>query len=526
MSAPTPSAATVVVVGSCNTDLVAYVPELPALGETVTGSGFSTFYGGKGANQAVAAALLCDGGDAAAAAPVAMVGGLGDDGFGTAYAAHLRRAGVDTAHVAVHAGVPSGVALIWVDGHGSNSIVVVPGANGRVTEEHVTAALASPRLRRARVLLAQLETPLPAVQAALTTACEGGGVTFLTPAPVPPARGPAVDALLTAADVLLPNAVEAEKLTAGMAVTGADVMAAAVAGAGFPALAHVSVGSTGGLHHRHPLTAAIVSGLLVIQGGARAVVVTLGSKGCVVIVYNPTGGDGGAAGAAAAAAAAAAAPGSVSDISNHGSVGSSSASGSGSSTVDPLIRIVYVPPVPVPPAEVVDTTGAGDAFAGALGHFYGHLAAAAGFTPAPYEMRWDGPRVHGPALVEAARRASLVAATSVRKKGAQDSYPRKGELPPELFEFAVGAGSGGAGGSVLPACVPGVLPLPVEIPPPRLPERPLSTASLAGEAVTPLHPSACASLPWITFLSLSEAFNDACSAALPEGLRHWGDRRD
>jgi ribokinase len=180
-------------------DLVAYVAQAPARGETVTGRAFRTLPGGKGANQAVAAAR--------AGAEVAMIGAVGTDGFGTRLRTALDRSGVDTDLVRTAEG-PSGTAHIVVDDEGGNAIVVVPGANSAVTSlDHGDEAL----IATADLLLLQLELPLPAVTAGARTARAHGVRTVLTPAPVP-AR-PLPPALLAATDLLVPNQHEAAAMT-------------------------------------------------------------------------------------------------------------------------------------------------------------------------------------------------------------------------------------------------------------------------------------------------------------------------
>ena len=186
----------IVVVGSVNRDLVARVEHHPAPGETVLGSGHETMPGGKGANQAVAAARL--GGD------VVFVGRVGSDEAGTSLATEFAREGVDAAHVAVDEDAPSGLAIITVDDAGENSIVVSPGANGRVTADDVAAAAAV--LMTATVTLLQLEIPLEAVTAAAQTAT---GIVILNAAPA----GTLPDDLLQAVDVLVVNRGELEALT-------------------------------------------------------------------------------------------------------------------------------------------------------------------------------------------------------------------------------------------------------------------------------------------------------------------------
>ncbi|WP_207669875.1 PfkB family carbohydrate kinase [Thermaerobacter sp. FW80] len=168
------SRAAVVVAGSLNMDLVVVCRRAPEQGETVSGERFFTACGGKGANQAVAAARL--------GAPVAMLGCVGDDAFGEQLVAALRAEGIDIAGVRRVPG-PSGVAAITVEAGGANRIVVVPGANARFTE---LDAVARRCIASARVLLLQLESPLPLVEQAARVARAAGVTVILTPAPVPP----------------------------------------------------------------------------------------------------------------------------------------------------------------------------------------------------------------------------------------------------------------------------------------------------------------------------------------------------
>ncbi|MET8046424.1 MULTISPECIES: ribokinase [unclassified Streptosporangium] len=185
------------VFGSVNMDLVAYVDVVPALGETVTGRAFSTVPGGKGANQAIAAAR--------AGAKVAFLGAVGDDDFGTEMRRTLAEAGVDVTDLRTVPG-PSGIAQIVVDGGGGNSIIVVPGANGTVTaptEAEIEV------ISRSDVLLLQLELPIEAVTAAARAARAAGTTVVLTPAPVQPLPAE----LLEAVDILVANEHEAVAIT-------------------------------------------------------------------------------------------------------------------------------------------------------------------------------------------------------------------------------------------------------------------------------------------------------------------------
>jgi ribokinase len=283
----------IALVGSINLDIVVGVDRHPARGETVLGDDRQELPGGKGANQAVAAARL--------GAQVAFVGRVGDDDAGRRLRDGLAAEGVDVTHVRVDADAPTGVALIAVDRAGENTIVVSSGANARVSAADVEAARHV--LANAAVTLVQHEVPEDAVAAAIAAA---GGTVVLNPAPARP--------IVAQVDVLVPNRGELEAL-AGRA--------------GDP------VGLARGLE------------------AARAVVVTLGSEGAVVV------------------------------------------------------EGAHVEHVPALRVDAVDTTGAGDAFCGALAQ---SLDAGAD-------------------LVEAARWAVRAAAASVTKPGAQGGLPRRADLP-------------------------------------------------------------------------------------------------
>ncbi|MEW2407062.1 ribokinase [Streptomyces griseoviridis] len=182
------------VVGSANADLVIDVERRPAAGETVLGGDLAVHPGGKGANQAVAAARL--------GAATALLARVGDDGHGRLLLDSLRTAGVDTAGVLV-GGAPTGVALITVDPSGDNSIVVSPGANGRLTPEDVRAA--DGLLRTSRVVSTQLEIPLETVVEVVRSLPEGGRFVLN---PSPPRPLPAE--VLAACDPLIVNEHEAK----------------------------------------------------------------------------------------------------------------------------------------------------------------------------------------------------------------------------------------------------------------------------------------------------------------------------
>lgn len=191
---------TVVVFGSINMDLVVRAVRLPVPGETLIGHTFFTAPGGKGANQAVAAARL--------GTRTRMVGRIGDDVFASALRSSLESYGVETAAVTDSPG-PSGVAVIAVDDQAENTIIVVSGANSLVGADDIVRLEAA--LDGAQVLLLQLEVPLDAVLAAAQAAKRRGIFVILDPAPAPTYKLPAE--LYAAADLITPNEHEAMLLT-------------------------------------------------------------------------------------------------------------------------------------------------------------------------------------------------------------------------------------------------------------------------------------------------------------------------
>lgn len=225
----------IVVVGSSNTDLIVRADRIPRPGETVIGSAFHIAAGGKGANQAVAAAR--------AGGAVTFVARIGTDNFGERALAGFKADGLDVSHIRRDPKVASGVALIIVNRDGENSIAVASGANARLSPADVRKASAD--IETARAVLLQLETHLPTVRAAARIAAANDVLVILNPAPARP-----LDAeLLRRVDVLTPNKTEAEILT-GIAVRSRNDMAEA--------------------SHR------------LRQRGPKAVLITLGSKGVFV----------------------------------------------------------------------------------------------------------------------------------------------------------------------------------------------------------------------------------------------------
>lgn len=203
----------VVVLGSINMDLVVRSPRIPQPGETLLASSSTEFSGGKGANQAVAAALA--GGD------VAMIGAVGNDGFASRLISNLRSYGIDCGRVLVRKDVASGLAVIAVDDAGQNAIMVVPGANASITVQDVHAS--RDLIEAADVLMLQLEIPVDVVAAGMEVAKQSGTRVMLDPAP---AIANVPEHLLNV-DLLCPNETEAQTITGMDVKTDEQVSAAA-----------------------------------------------------------------------------------------------------------------------------------------------------------------------------------------------------------------------------------------------------------------------------------------------------------
>ena len=193
----------IVVVGSSNTDMVIKMEKIPAPGETVLGGQFAIAAGGKGANQAVAAAR--------AGGRVSLVACVGDDMFGKQAVEGFKADNINTEFVFLDEGQPSGCALIFIDKHGENSIAVASGANARLAPHHIE--LARDRIASADILLMQLEIPLETVEYAVRMASDNGVTVILDPAPAQHLN----DTLLKDVSILTPNEGEAEMFT-GIAV--------------------------------------------------------------------------------------------------------------------------------------------------------------------------------------------------------------------------------------------------------------------------------------------------------------------
>lgn len=229
----------IVVVGSSNTDMIIKVPHVPVPGETIIGGTFSTAAGGKGANQAVAAARA--GGD------VTLVARVGEDMFGQKAKDGFVKDNINVDHVLNDKDAPSGVALIFVGEDGENSIAVASGANANLSASDVEAA--SDAISSADILIMQLETPLATVQKAATIACENGVKVMLNPAPACELS----DDILKRISILTPNESEAELLTG------------------------IKVESENG---------AAASAEVLMAKGIETVIVTMGAKGAFVVTAD------------------------------------------------------------------------------------------------------------------------------------------------------------------------------------------------------------------------------------------------
>lgn len=310
---------TVAVVGSLNMDLIAYASRLPLPGETLLGTSWTTQHGGKGANQALAAVRL--------GAPVAMVGRIGQDSYGSRLRDALISEGVDCHAVEVDPNDPTGVALIMVDSCGQNSIMVIPGSNANLIPSDIDRHQRI--ISDARVIVCQLETPLPTVRRAIETARTMSKLVILNPAPAP-TDGRLPEELLHGVDLLIPNQLEAELLT-GQSITC--------------------------VQEAHLAARALLS------RGCRKVIITLGAEGAVLAER---------------------------DLQRH---------------------------FPAQECAVVDATGAGDTFVGAI---------AASLA-------------RGDRIESAIAFAQCAAAISVGRRGAQMSIPVLAEVLAQMMDSTISA---------------------------------------------------------------------------------------
>jgi ribokinase len=183
----------ILVIGAANTDLTAYVDRIPEGGETIHGDLFTTGFGGKGANQAVAAKR--------AGADVALIAGLGADIFGENTKAHLEAEGVNTSGI-FYGKQPSGVAHIWVDAEGENRIIIIPGANLELNREFIENAVL--KISNLSIVVAQCELPQEFAIAAFKSAKAKNAITILNPAPAVKIS----PELIELSDWIIPNQIE------------------------------------------------------------------------------------------------------------------------------------------------------------------------------------------------------------------------------------------------------------------------------------------------------------------------------
>ena len=301
----------IVVVGACMIDLISYVPRFPQMGETLHGTEFRMGYGGKGANQAIMAAKL--------GSKVVMVSKVGDESFGAGTLENFKKNGVSTDFVYKSKEEFSGVAPIFVTPKGENSIVIVSGANNKLTAMEIEKA--SNEIKQSSYLICQLEIEVELSLIALRLAKKLGVSTILNPAP---ARSSLPEEIYKLTDIFCPNESEAELLTGKKINSMTDIEEMAKQ---------------------------------FVTAGAKSVIITLGENGCYVLSNG---------------------------VGKH---------------------------VPANKVSVVDSTGAGDAFVGALAHFL--------------DLGID--------IFESSKRASAVATISVQGKGTQSSFPERDQLPSELL---------------------------------------------------------------------------------------------
>jgi ribokinase len=229
-----PGSPRIAVVGSAVTDLVTFTDVFPRPGETLFGKSFDLGFGGKGANQAVASRLC--------GAEVLMVAKVGDDLFGQATINNFASFGIDTTHVHIVEGAPTGVAPIFVEPNGQNRIIVVKGANDCLTPADVDAAAVE--LARVDAIIMQFEIPLETIYHALRFARAHNILCIVNPAPAVPANL----ANLAGADYFIPNETEAEQLTGLPVRTEAEAAtcAAALLSKGFRRVV-ITMGARGSL---------------------------------------------------------------------------------------------------------------------------------------------------------------------------------------------------------------------------------------------------------------------------------------
>ena len=371
----------VIVVGSVNIDFVARVPHLPHPGETVTGGSYQRHNGGKGGNQAIAAARL--------RRPTLFIGAVGDDTFASEAKRALSSERVDISMVASLRGQPTGVALILVDSTGENEIAVVPGANGAIEAGIVRENLSRLGRLTGDVLLVSNEVPIEAVREALMCAHAAGATTILNPAPAVGIER----AVFGLADIITPNRTE------------------------LATLLHTDARRTGHRTDNQEIpdrARPLLEDIPGAPGVRKAVIVTLGACGVVVLERPGSGLDGKKPPAIRVEEGSEPAPGE-----EPSTVEQREPAETGTSEPAPAIEApepqdgeIKIWDLPAEKVTTVDSTGAGDAFNGAL--------AAAIAEGKPFR--------------EAVQRAVAAGALATTRVGAREGMPTAAELEEFLSE--------------------------------------------------------------------------------------------
>jgi sugar/nucleoside kinase (ribokinase family) len=408
------SEVTIASIGSLNVDLIAFCNHFPSPGETLIGNTFEMGPGGKGANQCACAALLSTPSTTtttttttSSSTPstlsttptlsslhrVAMIGAVGDDLFGSNYLKSFSSSNVIIDLIEIIPNISTGVAPITVDIKGENSIIVVPGANNKMTIQDTITKLE--KLPNLICSLFQMEIPSHVTLACMKKCYERGIITFFTPAPVPPTG--LSDDFFKYSSIVIPNLIEALQLSSGGGNYTTSERDDNEQGVYKDEDTRIDT-KLYSINQQKALSAAFV----ILKKGAKAVCVTLGKEGVVLVMNNTS------------------------------SSSSSDTNTLNNSNINPMILTISAPKV----SKVIDTTGAGDAFSGSFAYFYAYLyknktmknttAISSDEQVTNVELDWN-------VVVQAAKRAVYIASLTVMKKGTQSSYVKREEVSHELW---------------------------------------------------------------------------------------------
>jgi sugar/nucleoside kinase (ribokinase family) len=414
MAVSTLSEVTIASIGSLNVDLIAFCNHFPSPGETLIGNTFEMGPGGKGANQCACAALLSTPSTTtttttttSSSTPstlsttptlsslhrVAMIGAVGDDLFGSNYLKSFSSSNVIIDLIEIIPNISTGVAPITVDIKGENSIIVVPGANNKMTIQDTITKLE--KLPNLICSLFQMEIPSHVTLACMKKCYERGIITFFTPAPVPPTG--LSDDFFKYSSIVIPNLIEALQLSSGGGNYTTSERDDNEQGVYKDEDTRIDT-KLYSINQQKALSAAFV----ILKKGAKAVCVTLGKEGVVLVMNNTS------------------------------SSSSSDTNTLNNSNINPMILTISAPKV----SKVIDTTGAGDAFSGSFAYFYAYLyknktmknttAISSDEQVTNVELDWN-------VVVQAAKRAVYIASLTVMKKGTQSSYVKREEVSHELW---------------------------------------------------------------------------------------------